>query len=155
MIGVLPPKSRSKSSPKTGGREFDDIYAVSIGYRKSYDRFGTFEPLRPLWPLTVPLCSGSLYLAHDEGQIPLTCYSGSVPARHRVHCAPTSQASGCAGRYDAPSDVDLREFRQTRTQGLGVANCKHNRFGLQTSRFFDRTNCGYRGFVRTKVRNPP
>ena len=45
--GVLPPKIRSKSSPKIGRREIDDIYAVSIGCRKSYGRFGTFEPLRP------------------------------------------------------------------------------------------------------------
>ena len=26
----------------------DDIYAVSIGYRKSYGRFGTFAPLGPI-----------------------------------------------------------------------------------------------------------
>ena len=45
--GVLPPKSRSKSSPKIGRREINDIYAVSIGYRKSYGRFGTFAPLGP------------------------------------------------------------------------------------------------------------
>ena len=40
--GVLPPKSRPKSSPKIGGRQIDDIYTVSIGYRKSYGGFGTF-----------------------------------------------------------------------------------------------------------------
>ena len=39
---IVPPKSRSKSSPKTGGRQIDDTYAVSIGYQKSYGRFGTF-----------------------------------------------------------------------------------------------------------------
>ena len=33
--GVLPPKSRPKSSPKIGRRQIDEIYAVSIGYRKS------------------------------------------------------------------------------------------------------------------------
>ena len=44
---IFPPKSRSKSSPKIGRRQIDDIYAVSIGYRKSYGRFGTFEPLGP------------------------------------------------------------------------------------------------------------
>ena len=43
------PKSRSKSSPKIGRCEIDDIYAVSIGYRKSYGRFGTFEPLGSEW----------------------------------------------------------------------------------------------------------
>ena len=43
----LTPKSRSKSSPKIGRRQIDDIYAVSIGYRKSYGGFGTFEPLGP------------------------------------------------------------------------------------------------------------
>ena len=49
-IGVLPPpKSRSKSFPKIGRREIDDVYAVSIGYRKSYVRFGTFEPLGPIF----------------------------------------------------------------------------------------------------------
>ena len=46
-IGVLPAKSRSRSSPKIGRREIDEIYAVSIGYRKSYGRLGTFEPLGP------------------------------------------------------------------------------------------------------------
>ena len=40
--GVPPPKSRSKSPPKIGRREIDDIYAVSIGYRKSYGGFCTF-----------------------------------------------------------------------------------------------------------------
>ena len=40
--GVLPPKNRPKSSPKIGGRQIDDTDAVSIGYRKSYGRFGTF-----------------------------------------------------------------------------------------------------------------
>ena len=44
---IFPPKSRSKSSPKIGRRQIDDIYAVSIGYRKSYGGFGTFEPLGP------------------------------------------------------------------------------------------------------------
>ena len=43
--GVLPQKSRSRSSPKIGRREIDDIYAASIGYRKSYGRFGTFASL--------------------------------------------------------------------------------------------------------------
>ena len=38
----FPPKSRSKSSPKIGRRQIDDIFAVSIGYRKS---------LWPLWYL--------------------------------------------------------------------------------------------------------
>ena len=46
--GVLPPKCRSNSSPKIGRRQIDDIYAVSIGYRKSYGGFGTFEPLGPI-----------------------------------------------------------------------------------------------------------
>ena len=36
----------------------DDIYAVSIGYRKSYGRFGTFEPLGPL---SVHLCRRTLH----------------------------------------------------------------------------------------------
>ena len=40
--GVLPPQNRPKSSPKIGGRQIDDTDAVSIGYRKSYGRFGTF-----------------------------------------------------------------------------------------------------------------
>ena len=40
--GVLPPKSRPKSSPKNRGRQIDDTDAVSIGYQKSYGRFGTF-----------------------------------------------------------------------------------------------------------------
>ena len=44
---LFPPKCRSKSSPKIGRRQIDDIYAVSIGYRKSYGGFGTFEPLGP------------------------------------------------------------------------------------------------------------
>ena len=44
---IFPPKSRSKSSPKIGRRQIDDIYAVSTGYRKSYGGFGTFEPLGP------------------------------------------------------------------------------------------------------------
>ena len=44
---IFPPKSRSKSSPKIGRRQIDDIYAVSTGYRKSYGVFGTFEPLGP------------------------------------------------------------------------------------------------------------
>ena len=48
-IGVLPPKSRSKSSLKIGRCEIDDIFAVSIGYRKSYGRFGNFEPLGSEW----------------------------------------------------------------------------------------------------------
>ena len=39
---IFPPKSRSKSTPKIGRREIDDIYAVSIGYRKSYGGFCTF-----------------------------------------------------------------------------------------------------------------
>ena len=47
-IGVLPPKCRSKSSPKIGRRQIDDIYAVSIGYRKSYSGFCIFEPLGPM-----------------------------------------------------------------------------------------------------------
>ena len=38
--GVLPPKkSRPKIIPKIGGRKIDDIYTVSIGYRKSYGGF--------------------------------------------------------------------------------------------------------------------
>ena len=45
---IFPPKSRSKSSPKIGRCQIDDIYAVSIGYRKSYGGFGTFEPLGPI-----------------------------------------------------------------------------------------------------------
>ena len=48
-IGVLPPKNRSISSSKIGRRKIDDIYAVSIGYRKSYGRFGTVEQLGPRW----------------------------------------------------------------------------------------------------------
>ena len=57
----FPQKSRSKSSPKIGRREINDIYAVSIGYRKSYGRFGTFEPLDRLYvggPLDWPCGSG-------------------------------------------------------------------------------------------------
>ena len=42
-----PQKAPSKSFPKFGRHEIDDIYAVSIVYRKSYDRFGTFAPLGP------------------------------------------------------------------------------------------------------------
>ena len=34
--------------------------------------------------------------------------------------------------------------------GLGVANCNHNWFGLQSSRFLDRINCDYRG-VKTEL----
>ena len=30
------------------------------------------------------------------------------------------------------------------TRDIGVANCNHNWFGLQTARFFDRINCDYR-----------
>ena len=52
---IFPPKSRSKSSPKIGRRQIDDIYAVSIGYRKSYGVFGTFEPLGPLVPSALPM----------------------------------------------------------------------------------------------------
>ena len=33
---------------------------------------------------------------------------------------------------------------------LGVANCNHNWFGLQSSRFLDRINCDYRG-VKTEL----
>ena len=33
---------------------------------------------------------------------------------------------------------------------LRVANCNHNRFGLQSSRFLDRINCDYRG-VKTEL----
>ena len=41
--GVLPPqKKQAKITPKIGGRKIDDIYTVSIGYRKSYGGFGTF-----------------------------------------------------------------------------------------------------------------
>ena len=40
--GVLPPKKQAKIIPKIGGRQIDDTDAVSIGYRKSYGRFGTF-----------------------------------------------------------------------------------------------------------------
>ena len=36
---VFPQKSRSKSSPKIGRHEIDNIYAVSIGYQKSYGGF--------------------------------------------------------------------------------------------------------------------
>ena len=46
---LFPQKCRSKSSPKIGRRQIDDIYAVSIGYRKSYGGFGTFEPLGHAW----------------------------------------------------------------------------------------------------------
>ena len=40
--GVLPPKKQAKSFPKIGGRQIDDIYTVSTGYRKPYGGFGTF-----------------------------------------------------------------------------------------------------------------
>ena len=53
--GTLSPKCRSKSSPKIGRSQIDDIYAVSIGYRKSYGGFGTFEPLGP--HLTLAQCT--------------------------------------------------------------------------------------------------
>ena len=33
---------------------------------------------------------------------------------------------------------------------VGVANCNHNWFGLQTARFFDRINCDYQG-VKTEL----
>ena len=46
--GVLPPRSRPKSSPKIGGRQIDDTDAVSIGYRKSYGRLSTFAQLGPM-----------------------------------------------------------------------------------------------------------
>ena len=46
---------------------------------------------------------------------------------------------------------------------VSVANCKHNWFGLQSSRFFDpeliatidRVKTEVIGFIRTKVQNPP
>ena len=40
--GVLSSKKQAKIIPKIGGRQIDDIYTVSIGYRKSYGGFGTF-----------------------------------------------------------------------------------------------------------------
>ena len=40
--GVLPPKKQAKFIPENGGRQIDDIYAVSIEYRKSYGGFCTF-----------------------------------------------------------------------------------------------------------------
>ena len=53
--GVLSPaKSRPKSSPKIGRRQIDEISAVSIGYRKSYGGFGTFEPLGPFLCVAIP-----------------------------------------------------------------------------------------------------
>ena len=45
---TFPPKKQIKSSPKNGRRQIDDIYTVSIGYRKPYGGFGTFEPLGPI-----------------------------------------------------------------------------------------------------------
>ena len=36
------------------------------------------------------------------------------------------------------------------TAYIDVANCNHNRFGLQSSRFLDRINCDYRR-VKTKL----
>ena len=41
----FPQKQIKIIPPKIGRREIDDIYAVSIGYRKSYGRFGIFAPL--------------------------------------------------------------------------------------------------------------
>ena len=44
-----PHKSRPKLSPKIGGCQIDDTDAVSIGYRKSYGRFGTFAQRFPIY----------------------------------------------------------------------------------------------------------
>ena len=55
-INALPIRNRQnclfmagKCGTWVGRREIDDIYAVSIGYRKSYGCFGTFAPLGPLY----------------------------------------------------------------------------------------------------------
>ena len=45
--GVLPPKSRPRSSLKIGSRQVAEKNPVSTRYRKSYYRFGTFMQLPP------------------------------------------------------------------------------------------------------------
>ena len=65
---IFPPKSRSKSSPKIGRRQIDDIYAVSIGYRKSYGGFGTFELIGPILHFPVSDPTGTIHAPEWEGR---------------------------------------------------------------------------------------
>ena len=48
-------------------------------------------------------------------------------------------------RSKSSPKIGGRQIDDTDTVSIGVANCKHNWFRLQTARFLGRINCDYRG----------